>query len=271
MTTPARPTARPARLEQPLRRFVKRSGKRLTRAMARHQARVGLVPDAPFPDPTQFPFLDEVRRHWREIEAETREVLKHRDAIPGFEEISPDQYRIATERNWRTFVLFGFGERLETHCAQMPRTAELLERIPELRLAWLSILAPGYHIPAHTGVTKGLLRVHLGLIVPERREACRIRVGDEVRHWAPGELFVIDDTYEHEVWNDTDEERVVLLLDFDRPMRWSGRLLNAVFLRLLKFSAFYRDPMRRSRDFEKRFEEATRRANATVEALSDPS
>ena len=33
----------------------------------------------------------------------------------------------------------------------------------------------------------------------------------------PGEVFVFDDTYEHEVWNDTGDERVILLFDFDRP------------------------------------------------------
>jgi len=260
---------RPERLRHPLRKRVKRWGKRLTRAMARHQARASLVPDRPFLDPALFPNLEAVCGRWQEIAAETRGVLEHREAIPGFEEISPDQYRIATDRQWKTFVLYGFGERLERNCAQMPVTAEALAKVPNLRVAWLSILAPGYHIPAHTGVTKGLLRAHLGLIVPQAREKCRIRVGDEVRAWAPGEIIVLDDTYEHEVWNDTDEERVVLLFDFDRPMRWSGRLMNRVFLALVKFSAFYRDPMRNSRDAEKRFEAATQRADKAIEEMSD--
>ncbi|MEM0944892.1 MAG: aspartyl/asparaginyl beta-hydroxylase domain-containing protein, partial [Pseudomonadota bacterium] len=101
-------------------------------------------------------------------------------------------------------------------------------------------------------------------------EKCRIRVGDQIKHWMPGELVVLDDTYEHEVWNDTDEERVVLLLDFDRPMRWSGRILNKIFLRLVKFSAFYRDPQRNARDYQDRFEAATRRADEAIERMSDP-
>jgi len=263
--------ARPRQLAHPVRKRVKRLGKRLTRWMARHQARVSLVPDAPFLDAERFPSLAPFEENWREIEAEARGVLRHREAIPGFEDISPDQYRIATERNWRTFVLYGFGDRLESNCAQMPVTAEMLSRVPTLRVAWLSILAPGYHIPAHSGVTKGILRAHLGLIIPTAREKCRIRVGDEVRPWAPGEVLVLDDTYNHEVWNETDEERVILLFDFDRPMRWSGRAMNRVFLWLIRFSAFYRDPLRNSRDAEKRFAEATRRADAAIEQMSDPS
>jgi len=82
-------------------------------------------------------FLKEFEDRWEDIAAETHEVMKFRDTIPAFQEISPDQYRIATEKNWRTFILFGFGERLETNCAQMPVTTEILERVPNLRIAWL--------------------------------------------------------------------------------------------------------------------------------------
>lgn len=262
---------RPDRLKNPLRKAVKKWGKKFTRWSARHQARVSLVPNTPFLDPGLFPYLKEFEDRWEEIAAETREVLKFRDDIPAFQEISPDQYRIATEKNWRTFILFGFGERLETNCAQMPVTTKILDKVPNLRIAWLSILAPGYHIPAHTGVTKGLIRNHLGLIIPKEREKCRIRVSDEIRPWSEGKFLVLDDTYEHEVWNETDEERVVLLFDFDRPMKLSGRLLNRFFLWAIKFSAFYRDPLRNSRDAEKRFEVAIRQADATLEDMSDPS
>ena len=263
------PPAKPDRLNHPLRRRVKKWGKRLTRRIALIQARASLVPNTPFLDAAQFAFLDEVTQRWREIEAEARGVLAFRDAIPGFEDISPDQYRIAVGRNWRTFVLYGFGDRLDANCEHMPKTAGMLSRVPDLQVAWLSILAPGYHIPAHSGVTKGILRAHLGLIVPEQREACRIRVGDEIRSWAPGEILVLDDTFEHEVWNETGEERVILLFDFNRPMRWWGRAVNAMLLRAIRFSAFYRDPLRNSRSAEKRFADAVARADRMIEDMGD--
>ncbi|MEO0957739.1 MAG: aspartyl/asparaginyl beta-hydroxylase domain-containing protein [Pseudomonadota bacterium] len=261
---------KPATLKRPLRKRVKKLGKRLTRLIASHQARVSKVPNTPFLDPALFPAIDGVRAEWEAVRDEVEGVLRFRDAIPGFEDVSPDQYRIAQAKNWRTFILYGFGERLDRNCAHAPRTAELLAKIPNLQTAWFSILAPGYHIPAHTGVTKGILRAHLGLIVPKERERCRIRVGDEIRAWAPGELMVLDDTYEHEVWNDTEDERVILLFDFDRPMGWSGRLLNWTFLRLMKFTAFYREPRKNLADYEERFEAAASRANETLERLADP-
>src|SRR3546814_10678579 len=116
--------------------------------------------------------------------------------------------------------------------------------MPKIHTAWISILAPRYQLPAHSGVTEGNLRAHLGLIVPREREKCRIRIVDEIRYWEPGKIFVIDDTYEHEVWSETNEERVVLLLDFNRPMRLGGRLVTWLFFQIMKLTAFYQEPKR---------------------------
>ena len=257
------------RLRKERRRLVKKWGKKLTRALASFLARQSLVPNTPVIDNGHFPFLQPFTANWREIAAEAREILKHREDIPAFQEISPDQYRISTGKNWRTFVLFGFGNKLEKNCREAPATTRLLEQVPNLQIAWFSILAPGYHIPAHTGVSKGLIRAHLGLIIPKQAEKCRIRVGDETKVWRPGEVFVFDDTYEHEVWNETDEERVILLFDVDRPMRFWGRAVNAGFLRLMKFTAFYLEPKKNLQDWEDRYEAATRRADQNLEALAD--
>ena len=86
--------------------------------------------------------------------------------------------------------------------------------------------------------------------------------------WRPGEVFVFDDTYEHEVWNDTDEERVILLFDFDRPMRWWGRTVNRSYIGLMKFTAFYQEPKKNLKTFEDRYEAAARRNNENLEKLS---
>ncbi|HUS52446.1 MAG TPA: aspartyl/asparaginyl beta-hydroxylase domain-containing protein [Thermohalobaculum sp.] len=260
---------KPEALKGPVRRRVKRYGKQFTRWLSAYQARQSLVPDAPFLDTGYFPFLEEFEARWEEIRAEAIGILKFREHIPGFQDVSPDQYRIATAANWKTFFLYGFGNQLKRNCEQAPATADIISRVPTIHTAWFSILAPGYHIPPHTGVTKGILRAHLGLIIPKDHEKCRIRVGDQFRTWRDGKVFIIDDTYEHEVWNDTDEERVVLLLDFDRPMRLGGRFMNWLLMKLMKLTAFYQEPKKNIRDFEARFEAATKRASENLEKLSD--
>lgn len=268
-TPESRTAERPKEISGLRRRLIKKTGKKLVRAIARFQARQSLVPGTPHIDLKHFPELASIRDNWQTIAEEARAVMKFKDEIPGFQDISPDQYRLAKGRNWKTFVLFGFGERLEKNTELTPVTASLLEKVPNLQIAMLSILSPGYHIPAHTGVTKGILRTHLGLIIPKQHEKCRIRVDDVITAWQPGEMFVFDDTYEHEVWNETDEERVILLFDFDRPMRWGGRLLNRAFLWLMKKTAYYQDPKKNLQSAEDRFEAAVRRADANIEAMSE--
>jgi beta-hydroxylase len=257
------------RLKKRRRKSIKRQGTRLIRGLANFLGRQSTVGDAPVLDSRHFPFLKSFTDNWQAILAEVTEILKHREAIPVFQDVSPDQKRISKGNNWRTFILFGFGEKLEKNSQKAPVTTRLLESVPHLQSAWFSILGPGYHIPAHAGVTRGILRAHLGLIVPKEAEKCRMRVGGTINVWRPGEIFVFDDTYEHEVWNDTDEERVILLFDFDRPMRFWGRVLNKTFIRLLKLTAYYQEPKKNMMTFEDRFEAATRRANENLEKLAD--
>ncbi len=251
------------------RRTVKRLGRRVTRHLAKVLTSQSIVPNAPVLDNSLFPFLQEFVKNAPAIQAEVREILKHREAIPLFHDVSKDQWRISTGNNWRTFILYGFGTRLDKNCKQAPVASGLLSKVPNLQSAWFSILGPNYHIPAHLGVTKGILRAHLGLIIPKDSKNCFMRVDDKIQIWQPGEIFVFDDTYDHEVFNNTDEERVILLFDFDRPMKFWGRFWNKAFLHAMKFTAYYQEPKKKIAGFEDRFEAATRRNNDNIESLSD--
>ncbi len=62
---------------------------------------------------------------------------------------------------------------------------------------------------------KKLHRVHLGLSIPDKGNEfdCAIRIANETRAWKEGECLMFDCTTEHEAWNDTDEDRIVLIVD----------------------------------------------------------
>ena len=197
------------------------------------------------------------------IRAEAEAVMARRDDIPLLEDISPDHSRIAGAGQWRSFFLHGYGCRIERNIACCPRTAEIVARIPGLNSAFFSILAPGTHIPPHRGVTKGLLTCHLGLIVPEG--PCRMRVGGRFARWAEGETLVFDDTYQHEVWNDTDQTRVVLLIQFARPLRLPGKVFANIFLEGVKRSPFVKD----ARNNLESWEEALRRTEASANRIDE--
>jgi beta-hydroxylase len=251
------------------RRHVKRLGKRFVRGASDFLGRQSKLEDVPVFDKALFPFVKQFEANWRAINDELNTILQAREHIPPFQAISPDQSRITNTDEWRTFILYGFGFKSERNCAQCPETTKLLESVPTLKTAWFSILDPGYQIPAHRGVTKGILRVHLGLKVPKHRENCFMRVETEKCVWEEGKCIVFDDTYDHEVQNNTDDERVVLLFDFERPLKWRGWLLSKFILWGIRFTAYVQDGKRNMTEWEDRFEAAIMRADALTEPTDE--
>ena len=244
------------------RKWVKKRGKRLLRGLADYMGRQSLIGDPPVFEPSPFEFTAELEANWRAIRTELESLLEVREHLPSFHEISPDQKKISKEDHWKTFIFYGFGYRADKNCARCPQTARLLDNVPNIQTAWFSILAPGYHIPAHRGVTKGVVRIHLGLMVPREREQCRMRVDDRLCYWEEGKCLVFDDTCEHEIWNDTDEQRAVLLLDVHRPMRLPGYLLSQGLIRGIRWTAYVQDARKNLAASESRFEAAVRRSDA---------
>jgi beta-hydroxylase len=64
-------------------------------------------------------------------------------------------------------------------------------------------------------------------------------------------VVVFDDMYPHEVWNDSNEDRVVLLLHVKRPQRFPGCLVRDGFFSALRRSSFVRDGLRNLEQWEK--------------------
>lgn len=78
----------------------------------------------------------------------------------------------------------------------------------------ISVLKPTCHIIPHCGNLNTRVRVHLGLIIPD---GCYIRCDKTLKQWEEGKILVLDDSYEHEVWNWGDSERVILIIDIWHP------------------------------------------------------
>jgi beta-hydroxylase len=159
--------------------------------------------------------------------------------------------------------LYGYGFTAKLGVEMCPRTAALMREIPGMTTAMISILSPRKHILDHRGPYKGVLRYHLGLIVPSDAEACRIRVGNDVRHWEEGKSLIFDDTFNHEVWNDTDETRVVLFVDVLRPLPFPESAINRAIVKAIGWSPFVLDAKRNQEAWEAGYLERRRAAGAT--------
>ena len=127
----------------------------------------------------------------------------------------PHYLQSESKNKWKVFTFKFFGIKHPLNCSLCPKTAELLNKIPNLLLAEFSYLPAKTKLKPHKGFTKMVLRVHLGLIIPKD---CGIRVGTETRTWEEGKLLVFDDSFEHEAWNNSEEDRFVLMLDIANPL-----------------------------------------------------
>lgn len=140
--------------------------------------------------------------------------------------------------DWHSYILNGRAQpRFAEAC---PKTVEILSQLQEylfyenksesenpFGFTFFSTLHGKSYIKPHTGPMNLRLRIHLPLIVPSNTKPdafsskpqtkCGIRVGNQIRSWKEGKAVVLDDSYEHEVWNETNEHRVLLLLDIWHP------------------------------------------------------
>lgn len=181
----------------------------------------------PFWDPRELPAAQALEAAFGDILAELRALREGYDSEGGF---SAYRSRVVDRGAWQDCQLFALCRKDTAHCEACPQTAAAITAQPGFNTmifgsCFFSRLSPGTHLAAHCGPSNLRLRVHLGLEIPK---GCRIRCGEEVREWRAGEALVFDDSFEHEVWYDRDEDeegsgggrssdRIVLICDLWHP------------------------------------------------------
>ncbi len=136
------------------------------------------------------------------------------------------------KQGWKRFYLKWYGEPLASAEALCPETVKLLNSIPSVKAAMFALLPPGSKLNPHRDPFAGSLRYHLGLITPNSDD-CRIFVDGEMHAWRDGKDVVFDETYVHWAENRTDQTRVILFADVERPLK-SG-LMTAINKRVGAF------------------------------------
>ncbi len=187
-----------------------------------------------------FPESKELEANWQNIRRELIEVLKDDARIPEFHEVDGIQRFISAKDGipWRVFGLKAFDIWIEPNCSRVPVTIALLKKMPQVSVAMFSILDAGKHISRHFGFFRGVFRYHLGLMIPDKSAGeCYIICGGVRYYWKEGEGVLFDDTYWHEVWNKTNQRRVVLFLDVLRDNslpRWLRPLNRHIYRKLAR-------------------------------------
>jgi beta-hydroxylase len=80
-----------------------------------------------------------------------------------------------------------------------------------------TLLPPDGKIKPHRDPYAGSLRYHLGLITPNSDD-CTIFVDGQPYSWRDGKAVMFDETFVHSAYNKTEQQRLILFCDIDRPL-----------------------------------------------------
>lgn len=170
-----------------------------------------------------------------------RSALPYMDAVKGTEFVSNTIKNDGTkQRDWRIIPILMGSKIVERTKQDFPFTTKLISH-PDIVTAMFSVLEPGTHIPPHCGYYKGIIRYHLGMIIPKARDKVYICVNQKKYHWKEGEGVLFDDLYPHQVYNYSDEIRIVMFLDVVRPLSGILDSMNRYMCKAVSNSAFISD------------------------------
>ncbi|XP_030204457.1 aspartyl/asparaginyl beta-hydroxylase isoform X16 [Gadus morhua] len=172
----------------------------------------------PWWTPQETGYTDLVKaleRGWKAIREEVLAVLDLKTGL-----FMPEEENLRERGEWGQYTLWQQGRKAGDACRSVPKTCSLLERFPEATNCKrgqikFSVMQPGTHVWPHTGPTNCRLRMHLGLVVPEK--GCRIRCTNQTREWEEGKVLIFDDSFEHEVWQEAASYRLILIVDVWHP------------------------------------------------------
>ncbi|XP_050314823.1 aspartyl/asparaginyl beta-hydroxylase isoform X2 [Anthonomus grandis grandis] len=163
--------------------------------------------------PSYQGFFTSLKDNWKKIRYEGLSALNEQ----GFYEDEAENLK--DKGTWKQLELFSRGHKSKKNCRKTPITCGLVQKFSDASSCRrgqtkFSVIHPGTHVWPHCGPTNCRLRVHLGLKVSP---GTFIRVGDETRSWEEGEIIIFDDSFEHEVWHNGSEFRLVLIVDVWHP------------------------------------------------------
>ncbi|XP_040564034.1 uncharacterized protein [Lepeophtheirus salmonis] len=161
--------------------------------------------------------LEKIRVEWEKVRDE---VLKVKNGS-GFLQESEN---LLDSGSWQQFEIYKQGRKVKKNCLLTPFTCSLFEHFPPARTNTrgqikFSIMSDNTHVHAHCGPTNTRLRIHLPLVVPSTADSSnlKLRVTDKYLTWKEGEFLIFDDSFDHEVWNNSGGERLVLIFDIWHP------------------------------------------------------
>jgi aspartyl/asparaginyl beta-hydroxylase (cupin superfamily) len=160
-----------------------------------------------------FPEIDLLTQNWEGIRDEILNFEKDNGYIKGMSYFSSPAEIVGAEQ-WSTINLMSYSRKLHRNRKKFPFLTNLTDQISNITTVTISVLPPNTDIKPHYGDTNGIIRAHLGLVVPDAYPITAIKVGDEERGWEEGKMLLFTVVCQHSVWSRSEHRRYVLIIDF---------------------------------------------------------
>lgn len=171
------------------------------------------------------------------IQLEYKKFSQHSRKIPKAHEVDTYNTEISEAHGpaWRTFYLKAYNGWFDENLTHFPITTHLFKQMPEVTCVMFSVMESGNVIPPHKGLMRGILRYQIPIHLSSNGE-CRISVNDEKKVYQQQQPLMFDDNNQHSVTNNTDDYRVILFLDIQKPSSNFIRILDNFFMKLVVLS-----------------------------------
>ena len=114
---------------------------------------------------------------------------------------------------WKTYSFLTWGIKVKKALKNSVAIKQMIQENPQIVSVSINVLGPKSSIKPHFGDSNAFYRCHLGIQVPGELPDCGFKVNDVSRSWEKGKLLIFSDANKHEAWNNTGENRVILLFD----------------------------------------------------------
>jgi beta-hydroxylase len=167
---------------------------------------------------SEFKGLELLIDNWKVIRDEAL-ALEKMDKIKPSEKNDDAGFNSFFKKGWKRFYLKWYDAKHPSAAALCPQTVALLAQVPEVKAGMFAELPPGAKLNDHRDPYAGSLRFHMGLTTPND-DRCFICVNNQRYSWRDGEGVIFDETYLHWAINETDQTRIILMCDIERPMKY---------------------------------------------------
>jgi aspartyl/asparaginyl beta-hydroxylase (cupin superfamily) len=174
-----------------------------------------------------YPQLASIHKYKNKINTEIKQLSNNKWIEWPEKYLYNINHNVDLDDSWKIIPLFGFGIWCNEYKIILPSLYKFLKNLKGLKLAIISKLKPFTKLEPHRGWgfhSNNVLRCHYGLVLPSNTSESWIGVMDSIdsidyptQSHKLNDWIIFDDSKFHFAVNNSNQERIVLIVDLERP------------------------------------------------------